>query len=447
MIVDAALLSGGITADIVAKLIEKHDSELGRYERLKKYYDGDHDILRRKKKSSDSSNETVVCNHAKYIVDMAQAYLIGEPVKYSASEEYDISPIDNAYLEQDIEGTDSELVKQMGIYGRAYELVYSEENANPRSAVLDPQNTFVVYSDDCSCIPLIGVYRFKHFDLSGVCTGTECRVYDSEYIYYFKGAAGSWHNMRLEKEEPHYFKKVPIIEYMNNAECQADFEQEISLIDAYNLLMSDRVNDKEQYVDSFLYISGMDVDSDQAKKLKEERILLGFEGGDAKYIYNSLSESDVKILRDDILEDIHSLSLVPALSDESFGNNLSGVAIKYKLLCFEQMTKNRERYFKRSLKRRFELYNAFFNVKQNMQIVPVHRIDIIFTRNLPVNNLETAQMLNYLDGIISQKTKLEQLDFVSDADEELEIFSAEQENKRKNTQALYGKPINNSYAE
>ena len=82
-----------------------------------------------------------------------------------------------------------------------------------------------------------------------------------------------------------------------------------------------------------------------------------------------------------------------------------------------------------------------------MQIVPVHRIDIIFTRNLPVNNLETAQMLNYLDGIISQKTKLEQLDFVSDADEELEIFSTEQENKRKNTQALYGKPINNSYAE
>ena len=46
--------------------------------------------------------------------------------------------------------------------------------------------------------------------------------------------------------EPHAFGDVPLIQYKNNPEFLGDFEPVISLIDAYNLLQSDRVNDKEQ---------------------------------------------------------------------------------------------------------------------------------------------------------------------------------------------------------
>ena len=76
-----------------------------------------------------------------------------------------------------------------------------------------------------------------------------------------------------------------------------------------------------------------------------------------------MTEADIKVLRDDLKQDIHKFSMVPDLSDESFGGNLSGVAIKYKLLGFEQHIKNKERYFTRSLRERFRLYNNFLNVK------------------------------------------------------------------------------------
>lgn len=36
-------------------------------------------------------------------------------------------------------------------------------------------------------------------------------------------------------------------------EAQGDFEQVVSIIDAYNIVMSDRVNDKEQFVDAILF--------------------------------------------------------------------------------------------------------------------------------------------------------------------------------------------------
>lgn len=239
---------------------------------------------------------------------------------------------------------------------------------------------------------------------------------------------------------------MPILEYQNNEDKQGDFEQLIPLIDAYNLLQSDRVNDKEQFVDAFLFLSGIDIDSEQAKKLREERILMGYEGAAAQYLSKVLTEADIKVLRDDIKNDIHRFSMVPDLSDESFGNNLSGVAIKYKLMGFEQHIKNKERYFAKTLRKRFELYNAFLAIKGSMETVPTHRVDIVFTYNLPANELELSQMINNLKGTVSNETLLERLPFISDAKEEAELVKKEQaENQRATMDAMdyrdYGKPI------
>lgn len=130
--------------------------------------------------------------------------------------------------------------------------------------------------------------------------------------------------------------------------------------------MSDRVNDKEQFVDAMLLLKGIEIDSEQARALKREKILQtdNDEYGDAKYLSKSLSEADTKVLRDDLKEDIFTTSMVPDLSDEKFGNNQSGVAIKYKILAFEQKTKDKEGYITKGLKERFKLYNHFLNLKK-----------------------------------------------------------------------------------
>ena len=58
---------------------------------------------------------------------MIQSYLAGNPVTYSASDDYDIEAVKDAYFEQDISGLDSEIVKHMSVFGRAYELIYMDE--------------------------------------------------------------------------------------------------------------------------------------------------------------------------------------------------------------------------------------------------------------------------------------------------------------------------------
>lgn len=446
MIINEELLAGGITPQILAKLIEKHQTTHERFNTLYNYYIGEHAIKNRLKVSKDTANNKIICNHAKYITDMIQSYLTGNPVTYSASEEYDIEALKNAYLEQDIASLDSTLVKAMSIYGRAYELIYADEHSQPRSLKLSPQNAFVCYSQSAAEKPLFGVYYYKHYDLDGHCKGTVCQVYTDTQIYTYKTNIDSWAGMSLKSTAHHYFGAVPLIEYRNNEERQGDFEQLISLIDAYNVLQSDRVNDKEQFVDAFLFLVNCDIDDEQARKLRRERILMGYDGAAAEYLSKVLNEADVKVLRDDIKDDIHRLSHVPDLSDESFGNNLSGVAIKYKLLGFEQHVKNKERNFTRSLRKRFELYNKFLALKSCMQAVPTHRVDIVFTYNLPANELEVAQMISYLTGLASNETLLDQLSFVGDAKEEAELAKKEQaESQRATMDAMdyrdYGKPI------
>ena len=425
MIINEELIKDGITVQLLARLIQKHEQEQERYTILRKYYIGEHAIKDRVKSQQGSANNKLVNNHAKYIVDMTTTYLLGNPVTYAASEGYDIEAIKDAYLVQDAASIDFTLGKHCSIYGRAYELIYMTASSKPRSVVLSPWSAFVVYNDDCTHFPLFGVYYYKTHNIDGAVSGIVCNVYTDETEQTYQSTSDSWNNLELTYEGRHFFRAVPLIEYTNNEECQGDFEQLIANIDAYNTLQSDRVNDKEQFVDAFLFLTGIDIDSDQAKKLREEKILMGYEGAKAEYLNKCLNEADTKVLRDDIKDDIHRFSMVPDLSDESFGNNLSGVAIKYKLMGFEQHVKNKERIFAKGLKKRFEIYNNILETKSEMQIVPVHRVDVIFTHNLPNNNLEVAQMISYLRDMVTQETLLGQLDFIGDPAEEAELAKEE----------------------
>ncbi len=418
MIIDEEILKGGITEVLLSKLIDRHSLERERLDMLYDYYIGHHAICGRERVSSSAVNNKIVCNHAKYIVDIAKSYLVGNPVTYTCSDGYNIDAVRDSFTEQDMASIDAELEKSMSIYGKTYELVYAGGDSKPRSVCLPPTNTFIVYGAGVGETPLYGIHYYKKRGIDGSVTGVCCMVCDDEYMYTFVNDTASFAHMKLAEKEPHYFGAIPMVEYRNNEEMQGDFEQMISLIDAYNILESDRVNDKEQFVDAFLFLTGIDLDSEQAKKLREERILMGYDGSTAQYLAKVMSENDVEVLRNCIKTDIHRFSMIPDLSDKTFGSNLSGVAIKYKLMGFEQHVRSKERYFAKSLKKRFELYVNFLSLKGAMEYVPIYRVNIAFTRNMPVNELEVSQMVQNLYGIASNETLLSQLSFVGDPQEE-----------------------------
>lgn len=433
MWIDAETLKNdGVTPELLSNLIRRYKSKNKlRYKKLNEYYIGNHKILSRTKQNEALANNKMVCNNAKYIVDMSTSFFIGVPVEYSASAGYDIEDIKNAYFEQEISSLDIRLAKKAGICGRAYELIFADLKSKPRSVMIEPSSGFIVYDDTAEHNKLFGVYFYHHYDSRGTVSGSEVLVVDSENAFTFKTQGKGYVDLHLENAEPHYFGGVPMIEYRNNDEAQGDFEQLISLIDAYNLLMSDRVNDKEQFVDAILFLVNVTLNTETARKLKTERILEAVPGygetAKAEYLSKSLAEADVEILRKALKEDIQQYSMIPNLSDENFAGNLSGVAIQYKLLGFQQHVKNKEPLFTKALRERFELYNHFLSVKGGTAIVPAHRVEIQYSRNLPSNSLEISQMINNLKGTVSDETLIGQVPFVQDAREEYELMQKQKE--------------------
>ena len=417
-----------ITYQILNDVIAYNERYKKRFEMLENYYLGRHGILERKKDDRLSNNKVVV-NHAKYITDTNVGYLLGNPVDYQVSEGVDIQPVLDAYKKQTINDLDSEIAKDVSIFGLQYEYVYANETAEPKSCETDNKNTIIVYDDTVEHNKLFGlIYRpiyngkkFKYWEIIFVDKKVK-RVYES----YSKSLR------QVGEDEPHAFGDVPIICYKNNPELMGDFEPVISLIDAYNMLQSDRINDKEQLVDAILCLYGATLDEEQAEQLHESRMISDLPtDSKLEYLIKTLQEGDVDILRQTIETDIHKISMTPNMSDQNFVGNSSGVAIRYKLLAFEQNIKNKERYMEKGLMERFKLYNHFLFTQSKMAIVPVEDVDVVPKRNLPSNDYEISQMINNLTDLVDAETLISQLSFIKDASEIVALKKKEDKGKPK----------------
>lgn len=411
-----------ITAELIKKVIDFNEKRRARFDQLDQYYLGQQLILSREKPDTLFNNKVMV-NHAKYIVDTTTGYLLGNPVDYQVNDNINIEPLLDAYKAQTMENTDFELAKGCGIFGMNYEYVYANEESEPCSVTLDVRNTIIVYDDSMVHNKLFGVtYRpvFKDAkdqrpDAYEIVVAT-----DKELIHYRMDFNGT--SLDETDREPHFFGKVPIVEYKNNSEMLGDFEPVLSLIDAYNLIQSDRVNDREQLVDAILCFYGMDFDDEQMSELKLKRALSGIPtDGKVEFLTKAINEGDVDVLRKTIEADIHKISMVPNMSDANFVGNASGVAIRYKLLAFEQTVKNKERFFEKALMERFELYSHYLSVKSKMTEVKKEDVDAVFKRNLPSNDFETSQMITNLRGLVDDELLASQLSFVDDASDTVAI--------------------------
>lgn len=346
---------------------------------------------------------------------MASGYLVGNPVSYHAPDDKEaLESILKEMREASIDSVDAELATQASIMGRGVEILYANTDASPRAVVASPLDTFVAYDDTVEHKPLFAVRRFtragrEHF----------ADVYTADSIYHFSGGKDGLDH--LLSTEAHFFGDVPVIEYWNNADERGDFENVMGLIDAYNAVESDRVNDKQQFTDAILVTRGVSEiaageDEDDlrtpAQRLNDEKLLMfPDKEADASFLTKQLSQQDTEVLKDALKADIHKFSLVPDMTDTQFAGNSSGVAMRFKLLGLEQLTKMKERWFREGLRTRLKLFAHFMQVK-GVKVSDVNRVQIVFTRALPVNDLEIAQTIQALRGLVPEDVLLSQVPFM-----------------------------------
>ena len=426
------------TAKVVSALIgsSERKTTLDYYDKLYEYYKGipvtsrptPHDIR-------------AITAHARYITKINAGYLLGNPVTYLATEGVDIEPVLDKYRNQRIGNLDVNLATQASIFGHAFERVYTNPAAQPSSALVDPRNVILVRDNTVEHNKQFAIIYNEAIDAFGEkILGTyDVTILTKTEVRERRLGGGGLTPFEGKQDIMHGYGDVPLIEYLNDVDRVGDFESIITLIDAYNILQSDRVIDRERLVDAILAFYGIGLTPDQQQDLQESRILANLPGDSkVEYVVKNINEADADVLRTSILEDIHKISMTPNMSDENFAGNSSGVALLYKLLAFEQHTKDKERYFESGLAERFTMYNHFLATANVMSEVNPSEIDIAFRRALPQNDLEISQMINNLIGIVDKETLVSRLSFVNDAKETVELAEAEENTRLKSDLEGFG---------
>lgn len=332
-------LAGDINNPSVAVLkycIEQHQKELERLDKLSDYYDGKHEVLERKLDNENTKNNKVMVNHAKYVTDMNVGFLVGNPISYSSGDNNNLDSILESFEEMDIVSHDTELEKDLSVFGKGLELLYlrkvpgNEIETEIRIKAIDPRGIFLVTDDTIEKNSLFAVHYYKKFDLNGNSTGWLLNVYTFKAIITRKAKDLTLSESTIVKALPQYFGGVQVIEYRNNEEKQGDFEQAISLFDAYNVLQSDRISDKESFIDALLIIYGFKLEGNVADGLIEAPGK-GEDGAGAEWLTKTFDESQVQLLSKSIEDNIHKVTYVPNMNDENFAGNISGKSLPLML--------------------------------------------------------------------------------------------------------------------
>lgn len=416
-----------LTTQDIAQICLRHDVERGRLLRLKRYYEGKHDILNKPQRANSAPNNKLVSNYCAYIADMSTGFFMGKPVAYSSvsENEEEVTALQEVFKYNDEAAHNMELASEASVTGEAYEMLYMDEDARIRFCSIPSEEVILVCAASLEQKILYAIRHYRVYHLDGVTYDEFVDVYDAQDVTNYFYSSGT---IRIiSGPVPHYFDDVPVVPYANNKERRGDFEDVMSLVDAYDKAQSLTLDDMEDFTDAYLVLKGVGGTTDEdVAELRRNKVMTFEEGGGAEWLIKNLNDTYIENIKTRLQKDIHKFSSVPDMSDDSFAGNVSGVAIKYKLIGMEQVRSHKERWFKLGLQRRIELIAGMLKLKSAADI-DFRDIEITFTANIPANSLEQAQIVKELYGLVSQKRLLSLLPFVTDPAEEMEELRKEQE--------------------
>jgi SPP1 family phage portal protein len=440
--------------DAINYAINAQKNRVERFNWLENYYEGNQDIFRRQLNSSlGKANEKAMTNHAKYITDMNVGFTTGNPISIAAGKDKDIKPIQEQLDDMDISAHDTELEKDLSVYGCGYELLYiKQNNGTPVLSIqkIDPRGCVLVTDDTVDKNSLFGIYYVQKLDLLGNPNGYLITVYTQKNIIEYRTKIGyELSDTNIVDGYPqttqHYFGGVPLISYRNNEEKQGDFEQVISLIDAYNELQSDRITDKRNFIDALLVLYGFTLTDEKGNDInvdKDHTMIYappktGDNAADVEWLTKTFDEDQLQTLVKSVKDDIHQMTYVPNMLDENFSGISSGEAMKYKLFGLYQLLATKQRYLIRGIRQRLQLI-------QNLLVFKGQSCDasgavISINPNLPVNMSDIINNIKNADGVIPQKVALSWLPGQNDPDEMIkELNQEKKDNIQQQQQALGG---------
>jgi len=143
------------------------------------------------------------------------------------------------------------------------------------------------------------------------------------------------------------------------------------------------------------------------------------DGGDIGFITKEINDQFLENHKKTLNDNIYKFSQTVDMGDEKFsGGAESGESRKWKLLSLENKSIIKERKFTRALQEQFKIISSSWK-KKNIDI-PYTDITYTFTRNIPIDMLYYADIIQKLKGLISDETLFANIPFINDPQLEIE---------------------------
>lgn len=430
-----------VNDELISYCLRETMRNTDRYRRLKNYYKNRTSIQERVISDSDKPNNRISHAFARYITKIATAYFMGKGIRYETKNRRYKKELDDIFDSNHAAMRNFEESKEASKCGISYELLYIDPNGKLRTQQFDAEEIIPVFSASPGEFLTMALrpYQIKRIQRRAS-PDHFVDVYTKDEVITFHSRGSRW--AQIERR-PHHFSDVPVIVRMNNAEQRGDYEDVIPQIDAYDRAQSDTANDLDYFADAYLTMegaAGLEAEdengnamshSDAVSVMRRERILFPPEGGKIYFVTKDTSDGTAEHYKQRIYKDIFFISQVANLTDEAFAGNLSGVAIKYKLFGLEELSIEKETYFISSERKKLRLVTEYINTLRGTRY-DWRDVNISFDRSSVANDMETAEIMQMLSGVLSDETIVGMWPRIKDVAEELKRKLKEQA-ERENT--------------
>lgn len=409
-----------------------------------KYYEVDNDILKRRitrKVKGTEIEETYKANnklaHSKYknMVDEKVAYLLSRDYSLSCeNEEYvkKVKDVLGKHFQYQLSGLGYEASNK----GIAWLQAYVDLEGNFKTMIIPSEQCIPIWRDNShmELESMIRVYETVIWEYEKKKTITNVEVWTTEGVSYYrlegklliadydKNNDNNGPVAHYKKEEEWYsWGRVPFIAFKNNRIELPDIKFVKSLLDAYDLSRSEAANYVEE-VKNLIFIlkgyGGEDI-SEFMRVLNEDRAIPiddPKEGG----VDALTPQMDITALREhyeqlkrDLIEDGQSINK----DLDKFGSAPSGVALKFMYSGLDLKCNALETEFKMG----FENLLYFINIYLSESSLGTYKnvdLDILFNRDMEINESEVIDNCQKSKGTISDKTIIANHPWVKDVEAE-----------------------------